>query len=159
MELIKIDISCSLCNMGEILYVIDGSNVAFEQRNSKNRPKLSNLILLIKSLKSLGINNLKIICDRSLYYCIDDQDGLSQLKNNGLLIESPEGTESDIFILQYAFLKDGYIISNDKYRDFFSIFDQKWVENRRISFKIIDDVFCFNKIIFIGGENNGQKTL
>lgn len=152
--MIKIDSNCSLSVINENLYVIDGSNVAFEQRNSNNKPKLSKILILLKSLKKLGLNHIKIICDRSLYYCIDDRKGYSQLKKEGVIVESPEGTSSDLFILQYAFQKNGYIISNDKYREFFSIFNDEWVNNRRISFKIIDDVFCFNKIIFIRGEKN-----
>jgi hypothetical protein len=98
---------------------------------------------------------LKIICDKSLYYCIDDKEGYSQLKTKGLLIESPEGTLADIFILQLTFHKNGYIISNDKYREFYSVFEKEWVEDRRIAFKVIDDIICLNKIIVNGGEKNG----
>ena len=152
MEQPKIVYFFPLTDMDENLYVIDGSNVAFEQRTSNNKPNLSNLILLVETLKKLGIVNLKIICDRSLFYCIDDKKGYSQFIKKGIIVESPEGTTSDIFILQYAFQKNGYIISNDKYREFHSIFKKEWVESRRISFKIIDNMICFNKIIIKGGE-------
>ena len=159
MEQPKIVYFIPLNDTDENLHVIDGSNVAFEQRTSNNKPKLSNLIVLLETLKKLGIINLKIICDRSLFYCIDDRKRYSQLIKKGVIVESPEGTASDIFILQYAFQKNGYIVSNDKYREFHSIFKKDWVESRRISFKIIDDMVCFNKIIIYGGEKNGQKEL
>jgi len=157
MEQPKIVYFIPLADVDEILHVIDGSNIAFEQRTSNNKPKLSNILLLLETLKKLGIVNLKIICDRSLFYCIDDRKGYSRLIKKGIIVESPEGTPSDIFILQYAFQKKGYIISNDKYREFYSIFKKEWVESRRISFKIIDDMICFSRIIIKGGEKNGQK--
>ena len=108
----------------------------------------------MESLTHLRIRQFKVICDKSLYYCIDDKQKYLQLINEGIVIETPEGNPSDIFILQLAYQKDGYIISNDKYREYFAIFGKNWVKNRRISFRIIDDVFCFNKIIINGGEKN-----
>jgi len=156
MEQFKVVHLIPLSEIDENFYVSDGSNVAFEQRDSNNKPKLSNILLLLETLKKLGIVNLKVICDRSLYYCIDDRKGYSQLIKKDIIIESPEGTPSDIFILQYAFQKNGYIISNDKFREFHSIFKKEWLESRRVSFKIIDDVICFNKFIIKGGEKNGQ---
>lgn len=155
MQQIKIQIFDQHENVNEKIYVIDGSNVAFEQRTSDNKPKLLNLINLIENLKKLGITRVKIICDRSLYYCINDKKGYFQLINDGIIIECPEGSPSDIYILQYALQKNAYIISNDKFRDYYKSFDKDWIEDQRIAFKIIDEVFCFNKIISKGGEKNG----
>lgn len=155
MELINI-INCSpVSEVVNKLYVIDGSNVAFEIRTPNKKPSLSNILKLMKYLKHLRIPQFTVICDRSLFYCIDDKQKYSQLINEGIMIESPEGNPADIFILQLAYQKDGYIISNDKYREYYTIFGKNWVEMRRISFRIIDDVFCFNKIIINGGEKNG----
>jgi hypothetical protein len=154
MELINI-INCSpVSEVANKLYVIDGSNVAFEIRTPNKKPSLSNILKLMESLKHLRIRQFKVICDKSLYYCIDDKQKYSQLINEGIIIETPAGNPSDIFILQLAYQKEGYIISNDKYREYYSIFGKNWVESRRISFRIIDDVFCFNKIIINGGEKN-----
>jgi len=155
MELINVTECCLLPKISNNLYVIDGSNVAFEIRTPNNKPSLSNILNLMESLKYLRIRQFKVICDRSLYYCIDEKNEYSKLKNKGFIVESPEGTPADIFILQLAYQKEGYIISNDKFREFYPTFSKKWVESRRISFRIIDDVFCFNKIIINGGEKNG----
>ena len=144
-------------NMKEDIYVADGSNVAFEQRTTDNKPKLSNLHNLVKNLKTLGIYNLKIICDRSLHYCIDNKESYYQLIKKEIVIESPDGTPSDILILQYALQKNAYIISNDKFRDYYKIFGKDWIKNQRISFRIIDDEIYFNKIIIKGGEKYGKK--
>ena len=77
--------------------------------------------------------------------------------DEGKLIESPEGTRADPFILQYAFEKDGYIISNDKFKQFHSIFNKKWIEKRRISFRFIDNELYFDKLMIKGGEKYGKE--
>jgi len=155
MELINIINCCPIPEVANKLYVIDGSNVAFEIRTPNKKPNVSNILKLMENLKHLRIRRFKVICDKSLYYCINNKHKYSQLKKEGIIIESPEGDPADVFILQLAYQKDGYIISNDKYREYHSIFSKNWIESRRISFRIIDDVFCFNKIIINGGEKNG----
>ena len=92
-----------------------------------------------------------------MYYCIDEKENYSKAVKDGLIIESPEGIPSDIFILQLAYENDGYIISNDKFKEFRSIYSKEWIEEHRISFKIIDGEFYFNKIILKGGENYGKE--
>jgi len=128
-------------------FVIDGANIAFEERTSKNKPKFSNILLLIKKLCFVGIKNYKIICDASLYHCIDDQEQYSQLIKNKEIIKVPSGTKADIFILQYSHDKNAYIISNDKYKEYFDLFDKDWIDEHRISFRIIDNEIYFDKLI------------
>lgn len=157
MEQTRTDFSDSFPNEKQNFYAIDGSNLAFEIRDSQNKPRFSNILKLQETLRKSDIFNYRIICDRSLYYCIDEKSNYSKVIQKGLIIESPEGTTSDIFILQLAYEKNGYIISNDKFKDFYSIYDEAWIENYRISFKIIDEEIYFNKIIIKGGEKYGKK--
>lgn len=139
------------------LFVIDGSNVAFEKRDSEGKPKFSNILALKNKLDRYGILNYRIICDRSLFYSIDDQEYYTKFVDEGKIIETPEGTKADPFILQYAFENDGYIISNDKFKQLKSIFSSVWIESRRISFRIIDNKIYFDKLIIKGGEKYGKE--
>lgn len=72
-------------------------------------------------MESLGIKNYLIICDRSLNYSIDDRDNYYKLVKNGIIIETPERTKADIFLLQIAQEKKGYIISNDRFKSFYEL--------------------------------------
>lgn len=141
------------------LYVIDGSNVAFEERNSKGKPKFSNILKIKNKLERCSDLNYKIICDRSLIYSIDNKENYIEFISKDIIIETPEGTKADPFILQYAFENNGYIISNDKFKDFYSIFKKKWIEKRRISFRIIDDEIYFDKLIIKEVINMGKSKM
>lgn len=128
-------------------FVIDGANIAYDVKTSINQPKISNILLLKENLDTIGINNYKIICDRSLFYHIDDQAYYSQLIENKEIIEITGGTKADIFILQYAFRNNAFIISNDQYKEYIDLFGKSWIEEHRISFRIIDDDIYFDKLI------------
>ena len=65
MEQTKTDISDSLPNEKQNFYAIDGSNLAFEIRDSQNKPRFSNILKLQETLRKSDIFNYRIICDRS----------------------------------------------------------------------------------------------
>jgi len=128
-------------------FIVDGANIAFEARSSKNKPKLSNILALIEKFERNKIENYKVICDRSLFYCIDNKKEYSQLIKNSRIIESPENIPADVFVLQVAFNKNAYMISNDQFKEFHSIYTKEWISKNRISFRIIDGIIYFDKLI------------
>ena len=77
-------------------FIIDGSNIAYEVKNSEGKPMLSNILNLKHRLDKFRIVNYKIICDRSLFYSIDDQENYSKLISDGIIIESPGGLRKPI---------------------------------------------------------------
>ena len=128
--------------------VIDGANIAFEVKSRDNKARISNLIILKQTLEDNNIINFKVICDRSLHYRIDDPQIYDDLiKADNRFIESPGGSQADSFILQYAYNINGWILSNDNFRDYSSVFGKKWIQNRRISFRIIDKEIYFDKLL------------
>ena len=132
--------------LAECSFVIDGANVARECNYGINRGRISNFQGLFDKLEHYQIDNYQIICDRSLYYTIDDRKKYIELIEEGKIIESPGGTEADHFILKYAKDNDSFIISNDLFREFETIYGRDWIRNRRISFKFINDKLYFDKI-------------
>ncbi len=131
----------------ECSFIIDGANIACEGVDSgDNSGKLYNLILLKKKLKSYGIKNYLIICDRSLFYKIDDTEAYKKMINDKEIIETPGGTEADNYILQLAKKDDAYIISNDMFREFYKYFGKAWIKSKRITFKIIRQSLFLDKI-------------
>jgi hypothetical protein len=128
-------------------FVIDGANIAYEVKTKDNKPKISNLLMTINKLDLYGILKYKIICDRALFYRIDDQKSYKKHVKEKRIIETPEGTPADIFILQLAHEKNAFIISNDKFKNFYPIFEKKWIIQKRISFRIIEEDIFFDKLI------------
>jgi hypothetical protein len=122
-------------------YVCDISNIAsFNQRMVK--PKLHYVDALFDTMP----NNYKIIAiaDNSLYRKIDEKkryksDYLSTQK----VIEAPAKCAADIFILQYAWINDSLIISNDLFREY-KQYSREWIGSHRISFMFINSQIYFS---------------
>ncbi len=126
---------------------IDGSNVAYSSFNKWKRPLLSNIISLINYL----VEELKFpmeivycICDPTLKYKIDKPTEYKILIKEGLIVEAPK--VADEFILSFALKREFcFIISNDRFRDYFDqLPSMKWIEERRVSFMIINDDVCLS---------------
>jgi len=132
----------------DIYFVIDGANVALDKQTTENKGRLSSIEMIRKKFAYLGIkmNQFKIICDKSLRYNIDEPSLYLEQVNRDQIIETPAGTEADHFILQFAREKSGFVISNDRFMDFYGIFGKEWIQERRITFKLIDNKIFFDKI-------------
>ncbi len=128
-------------------FVIDGANVALEVKNSKGKAQIQNLKIIMEKFDAMGISGYKIICDYSLYSRMDDRKVYSNLVKAGKIIETPSGIEADVIILQYAYDNNAYIISNDKFRDYYDIFDENWINKVRMSFLFINDEIYLDKLI------------
>jgi hypothetical protein len=129
----------------EVKFVIDGANVALAIKTEDNKAKLSNIQMIASKLESLKIDNYVILCDKALRHTIDDKEEYMQYVNNNEIIETPAGTQADIFILQYARNKDAFIISNDRYQDYYDTYGETWIKEKRISFTIVGDEIYFDK--------------
>ena len=128
--------------------VIDGANVAFENVLSEQKAKLLNLTLMEQYLELNGISDFLVLSDKSLRYKIDKQKKYCDLiKFDKRYFETPGGTQADHFILQNAYKCNGYIVSNDNYRDFYAIYEKDWIIEHRISFCIINNEIYLDKLI------------
>ena len=128
--------------------VIDGANVAYEVKSIDCKARFLNLIILKHKLEENEIRDFKFIFDRSLHYRIDNSQNYDDLiKGDSRFIETPGGSQADPFILQYAYNINGWIVSNDNFKDYSSVFGKEWIQSRRISFRIIDEEIYFDKLI------------
>ncbi len=134
-------------HLEEFSIYIDGSNIAYSRHNKLKKPKLSDILLVFDYLiKTLDIKkeNIRCICDPSLKYYIDKPTEYKVLIEERIIIEAPK--IADEFILSFA-LKDEFcfIVSNDRFRQYINQLPSKeWLEERRISFMIIDNQVCFS---------------
>lgn len=144
---------------------IDGNNVAYSRFNKFEKPMLCDILALIEYLvKIIGFRREKIhcICDPSLKYYIDKPTEFQVLIKEGLISEAPK--IADEMILSFALKHDFcFILSNDKFRDYIEqLPSKKWLEDRRISFMIIDNQVCLSpnidyKDIELVLSNNEKK--
>lgn len=134
-------------NLKEYLVYIDGSNVAYSRFSKKNKPVLSDIVLLIDHLiVEFGFKKENIFCivDPSLKYHIDKPIKFEALIMEDLIIEAPK--VADNFILSFALKhKFCFIISNDKFKQYINQLPSKqWLEDRRVSFMFIGDQVCLS---------------
>ncbi len=115
--------------------VIDGANVALQEKSSGGKGKVSSLIKIRRILKDKGYRTI-IIADASLRYDIDERQQYDDLERQGVVYQAPAGTEADYFVLKTAELEDAIVISNDRYDKYQAQFP--WIRDRRIPFMVVD---------------------
>ena len=116
------------------MIVIDGANVAYEERSAGGKPKLSNLLKVRRELEERGCEAL-ILVDASLKYDIDDQQQLETLIRSQQVRQVPAGTDADFFIIQLAEQLDARIVTNDRYKDYADRY--AWIPERRLPYMIV----------------------
>ena len=119
---------------GKKTVVIDGANVAYEERSAGGKPKLSNLLKVRRELEERGFEAV-IIVDASLKYGIDDQAQLETLIRSQQIRQVPAGTDADYFIIQFADQLDARVVTNDRYKDYAEQYP--WVRERRLPYMIV----------------------
>jgi hypothetical protein len=119
---------------GKKVVVIDGANVAYEERSAGGKPKLSNLLKVRRELEERG-QEAVIIVDASLKYDIDDQEQLETLIRSQQIRQVPAGTDADFFIIQFAHELDALMVTNDRYKDYADRYP--WIPERRLPYMIV----------------------
>ncbi len=119
---------------GRRMVVIDGANVAYEERSAGGKPKFSNLLKVRRELEEKGFEPV-ILVDASLKYDIDDQEQLENLIRSQQVRQVPAGTDADFFIIQFSQELDALIVTNDRYKDYADQYP--WVSERRLPYMIV----------------------
>jgi predicted nucleic acid-binding protein len=114
--------------------VVDGANVAYEEKSAGGKPRVANLTRVRRELEEKGFDPI-IIIDASLKYEIDDQQQLETLIESQAVRQVPAGTDADYFILQVADQHDARIVTNDQYKDYRDQYP--WIPERRLPYMII----------------------
>ncbi len=115
--------------------VIDGANVAYEEKSGGGKPKLSNLLKVRRELEERGFDTV-IVVDASLKYDIDDQVQLEKLIRSQQVRQVPAGTDADFFILEIANACGARIVTNDQYKDYSDRYP--WIPERRLPYMIVN---------------------
>jgi len=88
-----------------------------------------------RALVDLGFRSI-FIADASLRYKVDHPEELSQLEQEGRILQAPAATQADYFLLAYARQENLSIVSNDTFRDRRAEFPDGFA--RRVPFMIVD---------------------
>lgn len=122
--------------------VVDGSNVAYNFRGNSFPPLLDNILLSWKSLKKLGFIPI-VIVDYTLCRQIDQHKELKHLVDQEKIHKVPQEFKADSVILDLAFSRNAYILSNDRFRPYWKRYGKTNIERKRIPFKMIQGKFYY----------------
>lgn len=131
-------------DLEKVWIIIDVNNVCY---NSQECPILNNLTLVIDYLTNylnILIENIICICDPNLQFIIDDKKEFIRLSKNDTIFIAPKTADEFILLLAQKF-DFCFIISNDKYRQYFNQLPNKlWLKQRKVSFMIVRDQVCLS---------------
>jgi len=116
--------------------ILDGSNIAWEEKSYSEKPKISNIESMINRLSKANFRKIITVADAALRYQIDDQRRLDKLVKEGAIKMLPARVDGDKFILRLAEEENGMIVSNDMFKEFREM--SPWIDQRRIPYTILD---------------------
>lgn len=116
--------------------ILDGSNIAWEEKSLSEKPKISNIESMINRLSKANFRKIITVADAALRYQIDDQRRLDKLVKEGAIKMLPARVDGDKFILRLAEEENGMIVSNDMFKEFREM--SPWIDQRRIPYTILD---------------------
>ncbi|MCC6186890.1 MAG: hypothetical protein IT256_07045 [Chitinophagaceae bacterium] len=121
--------------------MVDGSNVAYNSNGAKDsKPRIANMILMVKELKKLGFEEIKVVIDAALKHRLVDPELEPELQALCKYTMAPAATTADTFIILAVKSMHCLVVSNDQFRDW--KMKDPWVAQNidfyRLSF-LIDD--------------------
>ncbi|MHA1202074.1 MAG: NYN domain-containing protein [Candidatus Heimdallarchaeaceae archaeon] len=116
--------------------ILDGSNIAWEEKNNLDKPKISNIENMINRLSKVNFIKIITVADAALRYQIDNQRRLDKLVKEGAMKMLPARVDGDKFILRLAEEEKAMIVSNDMFKEFREM--KTWIDQRRIPYTILD---------------------
>jgi len=140
-------------------FILDGSNIARNNRNSKIG-SIRDVIRCKEKLKKLGVpeKNIFIVFGAGLRHHIPERDNslYEVLLKERTVSQAPAGRDDDWFIIQYAIDHKSYIITNDRYLNYRqkSPSHEPFIKSHSIRYSIIG-----NDIIFEEGFKNKLKAI
>ena len=117
--------------------ILDGSNIAWEEKNPLDKPKISNVENMINRLSKVEFKKIITVADAALRYQIDNQKRLDKLVKEGAMKMLPARVDGDKFILRLAEEEKAMIVSNDMFKEFRDM--KSWIDQRRIPYTILDN--------------------
>lgn len=122
---------------------IDGSNVAYNNSDKKDgsKPLAKYIRLVAEEAKEYNFSDIRIYNDANLEHLVQDIDVLVELKKEFKVEKVPGGTDADDFIIAFAKKNEGFIVTNDRFRDYIESHpdDKEFIRDHRISFMVDED--------------------
>jgi hypothetical protein len=125
--------------------VVDGNNVAYDERDAQGRPRLRNILAMTQALKQHGYTKVIVLVSAKLKYYIDEPKRLALLLANQIIREAPAGSDDDRFIIHTARQLKGRIVSNDLFREYTEA-ERAWIQARQLKFRIIEGAVIFEEL-------------
>ncbi len=116
--------------------ILDGSNIAWDEKSTDNKPKIANILAMINRLSQANFTKIITVADAALRYQIDEQKKLDNLVKDGAIKMLPARVDGDKFILRLAEQEDSMIVSNDLFKEYRT--EAPWIDERRIPYTILD---------------------
>ena len=125
---------------GDIV-VVDGSNVAHAVEGMGAR--LENIRVVCRKLQEEGFRPV-VLVDAKLRHEIDEPEEYESLVDKSMIRQAPAGTDADYFILSFAREFNARVVSNDRFRDLASGF-QDVIEHRVIRYMVVEGEVVLEK--------------
>lgn len=136
------------------ILVVDLTNILNLDKDQNQKIKIENVLNVYNAVVELGYEP-HMIADASMKYHLNSDTQYEDLKDKGIIKQSPAGTEADGWVLEVAKRENCKFLTNDLYREHRAEFGNDWVFNNRLTC-----IFSNGKFIIRESKNNKEhKTV
>ncbi|MFX1419154.1 MAG: hypothetical protein ACFE9N_09570 [Promethearchaeota archaeon] len=115
------------------LLIVDLTNILNLDKDENGALKISNILTVNNTLKSLGYKPLMIVDANMKHFTLDDRPLYDELLQKRMFIQAPAGRKADEFVLEFAKAENCRFLANDMYTDFYDEFGQEWIFEHRLT--------------------------
>lgn len=112
---VKFDLTKTLEEGEKLSFVVDGLN--FLYNNKRRRISIKRLINLCEFLQSYS-DDIYILLPKYYEFKYKDSNDFQNLIDSKRIFTIPSNENDDLFIIEFAKKVNGFIISNDRFREF-----------------------------------------
>lgn len=144
----------------EYSFILDGSNIARSNRNSKDKPSIRDVIRCKEEIQKMGVpeKNIFIVFGAGLWHYLDEREKeiYKSLFERKTACQAPAGRDDDWVIIDFAIKNNSYIITNDMYKQYKVKYPQyeDFIDIHSIRYSILG-----NDIIFEEGFTEKLKMI
>lgn len=124
----------TLIEEGKFRLIVDGANVIYSNRSKGI--KIRRIVAMLKYLSELPCEVFILVPSYFRRKFIKDER-FKRLLNQGIIFFTPFGMDDDLFMLDFASVTNGFILSND----FFKEYQQQYpvvIRKRTVRFMIVE---------------------
>ncbi len=118
--------------------IVDLNNFLYEDKDSNGKVKIENVKILEDTLRGKGYTKIILVVSSYFIKKVNKPKIYEKLVKSKKILQAPALNDPDWFILELARTRNEDILSNDKFKNYWGEFGERWVREKRKPFMVFE---------------------